>query len=132
MRVRVIFALVAAFAAGAGCNQKPANPTPRLEAAVTCFIGEIDSRSKCTEQCFVLDPSQSATASLTCGQAGKLSEIKWSFVGRVGDKDVYEFTRTFPADGVNSITTKKRVEFVGQRVKIFEDDVHVIVIDSPK
>jgi len=68
---------------------------------------------------------------MTCGVAGQVSEIEWSFVKRSDGKDVYTFTRKFPSDGPAPTTTTKDVEFNGKRVVIFEDKVQTVVIDPP-
>jgi hypothetical protein len=95
---------------------------PRREVRITCFIGKADSGSKCS--------SSSSSSLIRCGTVGKLSEIGWAFVGRKGDGDVYEFTRKFPAEEVDAKTTKKRIEFAGKRITVFEDEFHCVVIDA--
>jgi hypothetical protein len=60
-----------------------------------------------------------------------VSDIEWAFVERRGDKDVYQFTRRFPADGGNPSTTSKVVEYTGNRVIVFKDKWQVIVIEPP-
>ena len=73
-----------------------------------------------------------AAGKMTCGYAGKVSEIEWSFVEHYGDKDIYRFTRRFPADTAEAATTAKSVEFSDQRVIVFQDTNQVVVIQPPK
>ena len=69
---------------------------------------------------------------MTCGVPGQVSEITWSFVERRGDKDVYHFTRRFPADAADAAVSSKDVEFSDQRVVIFTDTHQTILIEPPK
>jgi hypothetical protein len=62
----------------------------------------------------------------------KVSEIEWALVKRRGDKDVYRFTRRFPADAQNPSTTAEVVEYSGSRVIVFQDKWQVIVIEPPR
>lgn len=107
------------------------NP-PRFKAHIICFNGKVDSRSSCSTTNFQPDGTLHATGKMTCGKAGQVSEVEWSFLERRGDSDVYRFTRRFPSDTATASTTTRDVEFSNGRVVVFEDEYQVIVIEPPK
>jgi len=113
------------------CLPCSAADTPRYKNTVICFNGGLDSGSSCSKTSFRPDELH-WPATMRCGFAGKVSEIEWSFVERHGDKDVYQFTRRFPADTDHATTTSKNVEFSDQRVIVFQDTNQVVVIQPPK
>ena len=47
-----------------------------------------------------------------------------------GDKDIYAFTRRFPLGTPEMTTTRREVEFSGDRIKVFEDESQCIVIEG--
>lgn len=120
----IFFDLVAADA--------PTKASPRFKARVVCFNGKLDSGSSCAVTNFQPDGALHAKGNLTCGFPGQVSEIEWSFVERRGTKDVYRFTRRFPADTAAASTTSKSVEFSDSRVVVFEDKFQAVVIEPPK
>lgn len=69
----------------------------------------------------------------TVTSPGQESELKWKFIGRKGDKDLYHFTFTrMTKAGVPGKTTDtKDVLFDGHQAKLFQDDLHTVTIDSP-
>jgi len=83
--------------------------------------------------CFQPDGTLHPAGKLTCGYPGAVTDIRWSFVRRHGDKDVYAFTRRFPADVLTSaMTFTNEVEFGTNRVMVFQDKFQAIVIGPPK
>jgi hypothetical protein len=120
----ICFHLVAADA--------PAKASPRFKARVTCFNGKLDSGSSCSSTTFQPDGALHAKGKMTCGFAGQVSEIEWSFVERRGTNDVYRFTRRFPSDAAAASTTSKSIEFSGNRVVVFQDKFQAVVIETPK
>src|ERR1017187_4856561 len=128
MKTRLVILLVATLI-GLHCQ---AADTPRYKACVACFNGKLDSGSSCSMTCFQSDGTLHATGKMTCGISGQVSEIEWSFVERRGNKDVYRFTRRFPADTEAPTTTSKSVEFFDSRVVVFQDKFQVVVIEPPK
>ena len=123
----------------AGCSQRvseKADSNPKYPAALTCFIGEIGSGTNCSM--IITDPSEKVTKSsitgekMTCGHPGEVSEIGWKFIRHQDNKDVYAFTRLFPADGTERKPASKTVEFDGNQAVIFQDEHHVVVLHSPE
>ena len=111
---------------------EPAPKTkPLFPAAVTCFIGKIDSRSSCTASAGS-EAEGSWSTGLTCGSVGQVSELHWEFLGAEGGTDVYQFTRRFPVDAPMTETVTKKILFSGKRLILFEDKHQVVVIDPPK
>lgn len=108
---------------------------PRHPAAVTCFIGRVDSGRRCSSRIDTCPPAVAdvtATFKLGCGDAGgPLSEIEWQFLGQRGESDLYRLIRRFPVDDSASETTVREVAYGGKRVIVFEDDVHCVVIEPP-
>ena len=64
---------------------------------------------------------------------GHESELRCTFVGRNGNKDVYHFvfTRMTKAGVSTKMTTVKDISFDGHPIVIFEDDLHTVIIESP-
>ena len=69
----------------------------------------------------------------TVTSPGHESELKWWFVGRNGGKDVYHFTcKRMPKSGsTNQTTSAKDVSFVGEKIIVFQDDLHCVVMETP-
>jgi hypothetical protein len=108
---------------------------PRYVAVVTCFNGKLDSGSSCSvtpSQEPQPDPKLQVTRGMTCGWPGKVSELRWEFIGRRDQADVYRIIRRFPSDTPNAVTTTNTVSFTGARVTVFEDNYQVIVMEAPK
>src|ERR1043165_4211353 len=105
---------------------------PRFDARLICFIGPIDSRSSCAG-----DLSKSPATGinegwwgvLTCGNPNRVSEVRWKFLRRDGDSDVYVFERKFPVSDLNPRSATATIRFKGQREVIFKDTDQVVVID---
>jgi hypothetical protein len=108
------------------------NQPSRLKTKVISYEGKIGSGVNSSAVSFVPnDPGTGGDNTVTT--RGYESKLKWSFVGRNGDKDVYRFTftRMTKAGSPNKTTTSKEVQFDGKQVIVFEDDLHCVVIESP-
>ena len=108
------------------------NQPSRLKTKVICYEGKIGSGVNGSAVGFVPnDPGTGGSDTVTT--SGHESELKWTFVGRNGDKDVYRFTftRLTKAGSPNKTTSSKEVQFVGKQIIAFEDDLHTVVIESP-
>jgi hypothetical protein len=121
----------------AGCGEIPQpqvqNTAPRYPMVVTCFAGELDSRSKCSSLVGDVVPRPSATFKIACGTTGgDTTEIEWAFLGHRGDKDAYRLTHRFPANTPNPGVSSKEVEFTGKRIVVFQDTEHYTVVESPR
>lgn len=111
---------------------EPAPQTkPLFSAEVTCFLGQIGSRSKCTARSTLPGPNSKSrwSSAMTCGSGGRVSEIHWEFLGSEDGADVYEVARRFQTDAQKSETVTKKIRFSGKRLIIFEDSYQVVVID---
>lgn len=108
---------------------------PRYVAAVTCFNGKIDSSPFCSTK-LTKEPAPALNVkishAMTCGSPGKVSELKWEYVGQYGAADLYRMVRRFPLDTPNERTTTNSIEFTGKRVTVFEDVDQVVVMETPK
>lgn len=129
--------LLSATAAWLSCSNliaadAPTKSPPRFKAMVICFNGKIDSGHSCSVTTFQPDGTLHTKGKMKCGFPGKVSEVEWSFVERLGKVDVYQFSRLFPSDTAATSTTSKTVEFGNSRVVVFEDKFQVIVIEPPK
>lgn len=71
----------------------------------------------------------------TCTTRGHEYDLKWAFLGRDGNHDVYRFTfiRDTKQRGGPPVqtTTTKDVEFDGKEVVVFDDDLHTVIMKSP-
>lgn len=112
-------------------------PGPIYAAFLTCYNGDIGSRSNCSM--VICDPSvrkgsgaDAPAGSLTCGYPGKVSKISWEFVRQETGQDVYRFERVFPWDMDEHQSTSNVVAFEGAQVVVFQDEHQAIVVDAPR
>jgi hypothetical protein len=110
-------------------------PRPRYVAAVTCFNGKVDLGSSCSTTP-TPDPAPEfkvkVSRSMTCGHPGKVSDLKWEYIGQRGAADLYRMVRRFPLDTPTERTTTNTIEFTGKRVTAFENVDQVVVMETPK
>ena len=64
---------------------------------------------------------------------GREHELKWTFIGRNDNKDVYRFTfhRMTKAGSPEKSFTSKDIQFDGKRTVVFRDDLHTVVMETP-
>ena len=64
---------------------------------------------------------------------GMEHELKWTFVGRNGSKDVwyFTFTRMTKIGSSDKTTTSKEIQFDGKQIIVFKDDLHTVILESP-
>lgn len=118
-------------------NVQQAIPFPQYAAGLFCYIGDIGSRTNA--HTIISDPSKETnpklkinSQSISCGYPGKVSKISWKFIQHKENKDIYSFERTFPVDANEQSTAAKVVEYEGKQTIVFQDEYHVIVLDTPK
>ena len=128
-RVAILVATMIVMAPGMRADSPETGP--RIKAVLSCYMGKLNSGSKCTVTFYQPDGKLHQSGKLTCGWSGRISEIEWKFVRRRGDNDVYRITRTFPVDTAETATTSKDVEFDGKQTTVFEDKFQCIVISGP-
>jgi hypothetical protein len=107
------------------------NQPSRFKTKVVSYEGKIGSGVNGRAVSFVPnDPGTGGGDTVTT--SGHESELKWSFVGRNGDKDVYHFTftRMTKAGSSDKTTTLKEIQFDGKQIIVFEDDLHAVVMES--
>ena len=124
--------LLSLTAIGLMAANPPVKESPRFKTRVVCFNGKVDSGSSCANTGYQPDGALVPKGKMTCGYAGKVSEIEWSFVERRGTNDVYRVTRKFPSDTPRANVTSKLVEFHDSRVIVFEDESQAVVMEPPK
>jgi hypothetical protein len=110
-----------------------------LPARLACKVEWHDKGSTGTGGSSV-DPSPGAiypgnSMEDTCTTRGYEYDLKWAFLGRDGNHDVYRFTfiRDTKQRGGPPIqtTTTKDVPFDGKEVVVFDDDLHTVIMKSP-
>jgi len=64
---------------------------------------------------------------------GHESELKWVFVSRNKNKDVYQitFTRQVKKESADLTTSSREIQFDGKKMIVFEDELHAVVVESP-
>jgi hypothetical protein len=119
------------FSAGA---QVDTNKPARFKTKVVCSEGTNGSGGSSIS----INPSPEATLpnaenTHAVTSPGKECELKYKYMGRSGDKDVYHFTftRMTKAGAREKTTDTKDILFDGHQTKVFEDDLHRVIIDSP-
>jgi hypothetical protein len=66
----------------------------------------------------------------TVTSPGYEHKLKWTFVGRNQDKDIYNFTFTRTTK-IGKETTSKEIQFDGKQIVVFKDDFHTVVMETP-
>ncbi len=120
---RIALALLATTAL-AGAAEDDKLPPLRFKARLVCFIGPANSGSSCGGE-------MGRTGSMTCGWKGAVSEIRWTYRGQKGGKDLYHVVRRFPIDSGKTTTREVDVSFNGKRQILFEDKMQCITLDPP-
>ena len=105
---------------------------PRLKAIIAIYNGKPGDSTSCSAGNFQSDGLIHPTGSMTCGPAGKASQLDWAFTGRRGDADVYSFTRSYPVGAPNVALTSKEFAFTGERIILFADDDQTLLIEGPR
>lgn len=110
------------------------NQPARLAIKITSYEGKIGSGTCST----CLNPTPDAVFPGNSGSdevtsPGRESKLKWTFVGRNKEKDVYEisFTRKTKANSSDQRTDSKEIQFEGKKVVVFEDELHAVVMENP-
>ena len=109
------------------------NQPSRFKTKIVAYEGKVGSGVNGSTVSGV--PNNPGTGgSDTVTSPGHESELKWTFVGRNGNRDVYRFTftRMTKAGSSDKTTTSKEVQFDGKRIVVFEDALHAVVMESPK
>ena len=68
---------------------------------------------------------------ITCGHAGHVSEVAWTFLRAGADGDIYKVTRIYPSDSITPGTETKEVAYAGKALVLWHDDYQKITM-SPK
>lgn len=133
MKTILLSLLLVGFVFSAGA-QIDTNKPARFKTKVVCSDGKKSSGGSTTS----INPSPDATSpgteNIDAGTSpGREYELKWKYIGRRGGKDLYHFTftRRTKVGAPGKTTSAKDVLFDGHQEKIFEDDLHTVIIDSP-
>lgn len=118
------------FTAFVACNRPQSAPTHKAD--VTCYIGQLDSGSKCSGSTTSPGDPLGINGSLRCGLNKEIAITKWSFLESRSGKDIYQFTRSFEVDPPTPTNQTKQIQFDGTRVIVFENRGQVVVIQAPK
>src|ERR1035437_10194607 len=95
------------------------NQPARLKTKVISYEGKIGSGTRGVEINSIPDGTYFGNGGRdTVTSSGHESELKWSFVGRNRDKDVYRFvfTHMTKAGLSDKITTSKEIQFDGKQI----------------
>jgi hypothetical protein len=109
------------------------NQPARLKNKVTSYEGKIGSGAKTISINFVANDYPGTSGSDMVKSPGKESELHWTFMGRNGSKDVYQFTftrMTEPGSPRKTVDTRQ-VQFEGKPIVVFEDALHTVVMETP-
>ena len=69
-----------------------------------------------------------ANGSLRCGHESLVSEIDWRWLGWSGRGDLYSISRVFPADTATESTERKVIEYMGEEIQVWRDEIQRIVL----
>jgi hypothetical protein len=129
----IVFSIVLIGLTFCASAQISTNQPARLKTKVISYEGKISSGARGVEINFAPESTYPGNGgSDTVTSSGHESELKWTFVGRNGNKDVYRFTftRKTKKDSSSQTTTSKEIQFNGKQVIVFEDELHTVVMEG--
>jgi hypothetical protein len=131
---RLLVTMVLLGIAFSATAQMVTNQPARFKNKVTSYEGKIGSAASTGAIDYAVNnyPGTTVTTDKVTSP-GKESELKWTFVGRNGSKDVYRFTftRLTKPSASFQTTDSKEVQFEGKPIVVFEDALHAVVMESP-
>jgi hypothetical protein len=103
---------------------------PRYRLVVITHVGKLDSDISCSATNFQPDGTLLPSGGpLRCGQqGGRVCEVKWDFLRRQGDADIYQLTLS----GSYMTPNRRTVEFTGKPVIVWEDQFFLVGVQGPK
>jgi hypothetical protein len=106
------------------------NQPARLQTKIVCY-GSSSSSSVVALAPYSTHPGNGGEDDVT--SPGLEHKLKWTFVGRNGTKDVWHFTftRMTKAGSSSQATDTKQIQFDGDQIVVFKDDLHTVIMESP-
>jgi hypothetical protein len=134
--MKTIVAVIVLFLLTMGAYaQLTTNQPARREFKVIRFDGKIDSSIPASSDICSTPEAEMIGTSHEDKETtpGHECDLKWKFIGRSNDTDVYQFTFTRMTKAGSSIqtTSSREVPFDGKRSVVFDDDLHTVVMESP-
>ena len=133
MKTIVAVLFLVGFVFSAGAQGVDTNKPARFKTKVVCDStkGSLGITGSMAPTPGAISPGTEYTDAGT--NPGREYELKWKYIGRQGNKDLYHFTftRVTKAGETGKTTDIKDVLFDGHPMKIFEDDLHKVTIESP-
>ena len=131
MKTTLAILFLAGFVFAAGAQSVDTNKPARFKTKVTMFQTRNGSTVSLNPSPQTTSPGAEETDTGT--SAGREYELKYKYIGRQGGKDLYHFTftRRTKAGSTDKRTDTKDILFDGHPVKIFEDDLHKVTIETP-
>jgi hypothetical protein len=132
--VKLILTFAVVGFAFASVAQIDTNQPARFKTKVVSYEGKVGSGTSSS----AISPTPSAifpkneTRNIITSP-GHESDLRWFFLGRDGNKDVYHFTFTRMTNVNSSVktTTSRDCSFEGRPVIVFTDNLHTVVMESP-
>jgi hypothetical protein len=134
MKLTLAILLLVGFVFSAGAQIVDTNKPARFKTKVVLSHGKSGrDGSSGSINPSPLTTSPGAENTDTGTNPGREYELKYKYIGRQGNKDLYHFTftRMTKAGVTDKTTDAKDVLFDGHLVKIFEDDFHKVTIETP-
>jgi hypothetical protein len=120
--------------AGSAGAQSTTNEPARYKTKVTCYEGKEEagvgnSGINFTPESTFPEP----VAKNRISSRGHELEVKWRFVRRDKEKDVYRFlfVRATETSSTNQAPAFKEVQFDGRKIIVAKDPLHTVVMETP-
>jgi hypothetical protein len=128
----ILLSAVLIFLMFCASAQISTNQPSRFKTKIISYEGKIGSGVNGSAVSFVPDDPETIWSD-TITTSGHESELKWTFIGINGNKDIYRFTftRMTKNGSSNKTTTSKEIQFDGKQIIVFEDELHAVVMESP-
>ena len=108
---------------------------------LAAFAGDTDQRKYVATELFINNHKYGdtngcssglpVTGRASCGHAGHVSEVSWTYLRSSPEGDIYKITRKYPSDSDTPKTDTKEVIYSGKPLILWRDD-HQKIILRPK
>ncbi len=105
---------------------------------VAAFAGNPDQRRYLATELFInnhkygdtngCSSALAVTGRASCGHAGHVSEVSWTYLRSTPEGDIYKITRKYPSDSDTAKTDTKEVTYSGEPLIVWRDDYQKIIL----
>ena len=105
---------------------------------LAAFAGDTDQRKYIATELFINNHKYGdtngcssglpVTGRASCGHAGHVSEVSWTYLRSSPEGDIYKITRKYPSDSDTPKTDTKEATYSGKPLILWRDDYQKIIL----